>query len=43
MLKNKQYLYSAFSIILPVLNEEKNIEKLILLKKYLKNFKYFFK
>jgi|LakMenE18May11ns_1017448.scaffolds.fasta_scaffold9825773_2 dolichol-phosphate mannosyltransferase len=41
MLKNKQYLYRTFSIILPVLNEEKNIEKLIsLIKKYLKNYKY---
>jgi dolichol-phosphate mannosyltransferase len=41
MHKNKQYFYNTFSIILPVLNEEKNIEKLILLiKKYLKNFKY---
>jgi cellulose synthase/poly-beta-1,6-N-acetylglucosamine synthase-like glycosyltransferase len=41
MLKNKRYLYRPFSIVLPVLNEEKNIKKLILLiKKYLKNCKY---
>ena len=41
MLKNKQYLYRPFSIVLPVLNEEKNIKKLIsLIKKYLKNYKY---
>ena len=41
MQKNKKYFNKAFSIILPVLNEEKNIKKLIfLLKKYLKNFKY---
>jgi dolichol-phosphate mannosyltransferase len=41
MLKNKKYFYKTFSIIIPVLNEEKNISKLIfLLKKYLKNYKY---
>lgn len=41
MLKNKNYLYNKLSIIIPVLNEEKNIKKLIfLLKKYLKNFRY---
>ena len=41
MLKNKEYLYKTFSIVLPVLNEEKNIKKLIsLIKKYLKNYKY---
>jgi len=41
MLRNKKNLYNTFSIILPVLNEEKNIRKLIfLIKKYLKNFKY---
>ena len=41
MLKNKRYFYRPFSIVLPVLNEEKNIKKLILLiKKYLKNCKY---
>jgi dolichol-phosphate mannosyltransferase len=41
MLRNKENLYNTFSIILPVLNEEKNIRKLIfLIKKYLKNFKY---
>jgi len=41
MLRNKKNLYNTFSIILPVLNEEKNIKKLIfLIKKYLKNYKY---
>ena len=41
MLRNKENLYNTFSIVIPVLNEEKNIEKLILLiKKYLKNYKY---
>jgi len=41
MLRNKKNLYNTFSIVIPVLNEEKNIEKLILLiKKYLKNYKY---
>jgi dolichol-phosphate mannosyltransferase len=41
MLRNKENLYNTFSIILPVLNEEKNIKKLIfLIKKYLKNYKY---
>ncbi len=40
-LKNCKYLHNTFTIILPVLNEEKNIKKLVfLLKKYLKNFKY---
>jgi dolichol-phosphate mannosyltransferase len=41
MLKNREFFNKGFSIVLPVLNEEKNIKKLIfLLKKYLKNFKY---
>jgi glycosyltransferase involved in cell wall biosynthesis len=41
MLKSKKYFYKAVSIIIPVLNEKKNIKKLIfLIKKYLKNFKY---
>jgi len=41
MLKNKYHLIKFFSIVLPVLNEEKNIKKLIfLLRKYLKNFRY---
>ena len=41
MLKNKNNYLRAFSIIIPVLNEEKNVSKLIfLLKKYLKNYKY---
>ena len=41
MLKNKKNYRRAFSIVIPVLNEEKNINKLIfLLKKYLKNFQY---
>lgn len=41
MLKNKKYPNRSFSIVLPVLNEEKNIKKLIsLIKKYLKNYKY---
>lgn len=41
MLKNKKYPNRSFSIVLPVLNEEKNIKKLIsLIKKYLKNHKY---
>jgi dolichol-phosphate mannosyltransferase len=41
MQRNKKYFNKTFSIILPVLNEEKNIKKLIFtLKKYLKNFKY---
>lgn len=41
MLKNKKYPDRSFSIVLPVLNEEKNIKKLIsLIKKYLKNYKY---
>lgn len=36
-----KYHDKTFSIIIPVLNEEKNITKLIfLLKKYLKNYKY---
>ena len=41
MIKNREFFNKGFSIVLPVLNEEKNIKKLIfLLKKYLKNFKY---
>ena len=41
MLKNKKNYRRAFSIVIPVLNEEKNINELIfLLKKYLKNFEY---
>ena len=39
--KNKKILCNTFSIIIPVLNEEKNISKLIFfVKKYLMNFKY---
>lgn len=39
--KKKKKLYKTFSIIIPVLNEEKNISKLIFfVKKYLRNFKY---
>lgn len=41
MSKNVKYFYKSFTIIIPVLNEEKNIKKLIfLLKKNLKRFKY---
>ena len=41
MLRNIKYFYKSFSIIIPVLNEEKNIKKLIfLLKKHLKHFRY---
>jgi dolichol-phosphate mannosyltransferase len=41
MSKNVKYFNKSFSIIIPVLNEEKNIKKLIfLLEKYLKYFKY---
>ena len=41
MLKNRNNLKNCFSIILPVLNEEKNINKMIfLISKNLKGFKY---
>jgi len=41
MLINKTYHNYKFSIVLPVLNEENNIKKLLfLIKKHLKNFKY---
>lgn len=42
ILKNKKMIFlEKFTIVFPVLNEEKNIEELIyLVKKYLKNFKY---
>ena len=41
MQRNRKHFNKSFSIILPVLNEEKNVRKLIfLLRKYLKNYKY---
>jgi dolichol-phosphate mannosyltransferase len=41
MFTSKEYLKFRFSIVIPVLNEQNNISKLIILiKKYLKNFKY---
>ena len=41
MSKNEKYFYKSFTIIIPVLNEEKNIKKLIfLLKKNLNRFTY---
>jgi dolichol-phosphate mannosyltransferase len=41
MQRNRKNFNKSFSIILPVLNEEKNVRNLIfLLKKYLKNYKY---
>jgi len=41
MSKNSNNLKNSFSIVLPILNEEKNINKMVLLiNKNLKGFKY---